>query len=258
MSGENLSLAMEWRRLRRAATLVALLTSPAVFLWLYQRIGWSLPLAALGAFASVVAFRGFIDVVFRRLLPWPSMYGADEELAQQDVIARRRVWTWRTRFRWLINLAIVGVLVMIGAYFFLWLVGVNVPFEKTFTALRGYMSQNAGQFLGLAFSLPMFFVVNVLIFLGPLMLWSADLAPDLLDPLIADVREGGDHRRIELATGVPDDLGTRTLERRCMAIGAVRRQRIERIGDGEHARRERDLFARQPVGVAAAVPALVV
>ena len=42
------------------------------------------------------------------------------------------------------------------------------------------------------------------------------------------------------------------------AVGAVGRQRVERVGDREHARGERDVLAGQPVGVAVAVPALVV
>ena len=43
-----------------------------------------------------------------------------------------------------------------------------------------------------------------------------------------------------------------------LAVRAVRRQRVERVGDGEDPRRDRDRVAGQPVGIAGAVPALVV
>ena len=41
-------LADQWRLLTRAATFVALLTSPALFVWFHQREGWSV-LQSLGA-----------------------------------------------------------------------------------------------------------------------------------------------------------------------------------------------------------------
>ena len=66
-------LAGEWRRLRRAATAVALFTSPMFFVVLYDRLGMSLGLALLATVGSVIAFRGLVDVLSRRLLPWPSM-----------------------------------------------------------------------------------------------------------------------------------------------------------------------------------------
>ena len=56
--------------------------------------------------SAVAAFRGLIDVVVRRLLPWPSMYGADDELAEEDVVARRRVWFWRKFFKRLVVLVV--------------------------------------------------------------------------------------------------------------------------------------------------------
>ena len=69
------TLAGEWRRLRRAATAVAVFTSPLFFVVLYDRAGlpfWGALAATVG---GVIAFRGLIDVVARKLLPWPSMYG---------------------------------------------------------------------------------------------------------------------------------------------------------------------------------------
>ena len=62
-AAEQSALAREWRRLGRAATFVAVLTSPAVFAWLYSANEWPLVWSLLGTFVLVIAFRGFVDVV---------------------------------------------------------------------------------------------------------------------------------------------------------------------------------------------------
>jgi hypothetical protein len=89
-------LAGEWRRLRRAATAVALFTSPMFFVVLYDKLDLSLPGALLVTAGCVIAFRGLVDVLARRVLPWPSMYGVDRKVAEEDVVARRRTWFWRS------------------------------------------------------------------------------------------------------------------------------------------------------------------
>src|SRR6478672_1954436 len=93
------ALATQWRQLTRAATFVALLTSPAFFGILYQRNGWGMVAALIVTFAAVIAFRGLIDVLARKVIPSPSLYGADQRMAEEDVIARRRAWYWRTKYR---------------------------------------------------------------------------------------------------------------------------------------------------------------
>src|SRR5215213_2383463 len=98
---ERLSLAREWRRLGRFATFVAILTSPVVFVMAYQQWGWGLLPSVLTALVAVVAFRGLVDVLVHRLIPQPSLYGADKELLDQDIVARRRLWYWRRKYkRW--------------------------------------------------------------------------------------------------------------------------------------------------------------
>jgi hypothetical protein len=67
-------LASQWRRLTRSATLVAVLTSPATFFWLREVVGWSTLWSLVGTFFAVIAFRGVIDLVFRRAIPWPSLF----------------------------------------------------------------------------------------------------------------------------------------------------------------------------------------
>ena len=49
VNDQAISLAREWRVLGRAATVVALLTSPALFVLLYSSYDWALPWALLGA-----------------------------------------------------------------------------------------------------------------------------------------------------------------------------------------------------------------
>src|SRR5215210_4407418 len=83
-------LARQWRTLRRAATFVALLTSPAVYLYLHQQKGWSVGWAIVGAVIAVAAFRGAIDLLFRRFIPWPTLFGVeDKRMRDEDVTSRR-------------------------------------------------------------------------------------------------------------------------------------------------------------------------
>ena len=89
-SDEARALAMEWRKLGRAATFVAVLTSPATFAYLTMRQGWPVGWALLVTVASVAAFRGLVDVVAHRFIPRASLYGAEQPLLEEDVVARRR------------------------------------------------------------------------------------------------------------------------------------------------------------------------
>jgi ATP-dependent Zn protease len=89
-------LARQWRTLGRAATLVALLTAPGVYLYVDKQLGWDWRWALVSTALAVVAFRGLVDVLFRRMIPWPSLFGTDEvRLREDDVLARRRAWFWR-------------------------------------------------------------------------------------------------------------------------------------------------------------------
>ena len=70
-------LALQWRQLTRIATIVALFTSPAVYAWLRIEAGWSTWLSLLCAAIAVLMFRGLLEVIFRRFIPWPTLFGAD-------------------------------------------------------------------------------------------------------------------------------------------------------------------------------------
>src|SRR5437763_15817890 len=93
------ALGNQWRALRRSATLVALVASPAVFVWLHNRNGMSTVWAAVVTAGAVIAMRGAADLFFRKFIPWPSLFGAqDAKLAEEDVLNRRRAWFWTSFF----------------------------------------------------------------------------------------------------------------------------------------------------------------
>jgi cell division protease FtsH len=143
-------LADQWRLLTRATTAVAVLTSPALFLWFHEREGWSTWQSVLATLALVVASRGIVDLLFRRAIPWPSLFGADsEQLREEDVMARRRVWFWRFWVKAAIVIAIVAVLGTL--------------------LVRAVGTQAIVQVLPYIVMLPIFLVFNLIILFGPLL-----------------------------------------------------------------------------------------
>jgi cell division protease FtsH len=167
LGGSGVPLAEEWRALRRAATIVALLTSPAFFLLLWERNGWDPIWAFLVTLVAVIMFRGLVDVIVRRLIPWPNLYNADQKLLEEDVIARRRAWYWRKKFR---RLAFWGTL-------FCLIVGiVAIVNGESFTDAISTIVHGIGKalptFLILGIQLPLLFIFNFLIFFGPLLVFG--------------------------------------------------------------------------------------
>ncbi len=143
-------LALSWRRLTRAATVVAVITAPAIYVWLTQRSGWSWWTALLATVGIVIATRGIVDLVFHRFIPWPSLFGLESQtLREEDVVGRRRAWFWRF---WL-KVGIVGVVLW-------WL------------ASRFLSSDLLIQILPLMVMLPLFLVFNFVILFGPLLLMN--------------------------------------------------------------------------------------
>ena len=163
-------LGEDWRRLTRRATAIALVMSPAPFVWLHSVQGYSLAWSLAATFFIVVAFRGAVELAIRRMMPWPSLYGIDDpELKEEDVMARRRVSFWRAVFRLLVFVFVVLTLI--------WIVRLLVPGGSTswvdsvtaiFDSIQGFVQGQ--QLVGLLFSLPIFFLFNALIFIGPMML----------------------------------------------------------------------------------------
>src|SRR5437868_896353 len=141
----------QWRSLTRVATFVAILTAPAAVLWLHRHVGWSFWWSVLGAAGLVIGFRGLVDVVFRRILPWPSLFGLDNaRVREEDIVNRRRAWFWSSFLRWGVILGGLGVL--------LWWVGV-------WNTLKGQLGP-------LLLILPFYFIFNFMILLGPMLAMS--------------------------------------------------------------------------------------
>jgi cell division protease FtsH len=159
---EQSALAREWRRLGRAATFVAVLTSPATFAWLYGANDWPLIWALLGTFVLVIAFRGFIDVCAHKLIPRASLYGAGQELMEADIVGQRRVWYWRRKFRLLFWLVLI-----VGS-----IVAILYAFGVTASDVVDAIPQLAIYMLSFGLQIPLFFLVNILILFGPLLFFG--------------------------------------------------------------------------------------
>src|ERR687887_1312845 len=166
---ENRELNIQWRALRRAATVVAILTSPAAFLWLHEKAGWGVGWSIATTIAAVFAFRGLLDLVFRRFIPWPSLFGTDDmRLREEDVLNRRRAWFWRSLLRFSVRIvALITVVFLVQ-----WALGDNVTWGGTALALVKGFGHAVGSktFWIQAIFVVFLFLANFLIFMGPLML----------------------------------------------------------------------------------------
>src|SRR3954453_1273026 len=107
-------------------------------------------------------FRGFMDVLAHRLIPRASMYGAGRELVEEDIVSRRRVWYWRTRFRRLFWLALVVGIAL----------GVMSLFGISFEQVANTFVTALPLLLGLGIQLPLLFFGNLLIMFGPLLFFG--------------------------------------------------------------------------------------
>jgi cell division protease FtsH len=152
---QTTELISQWRRLIRAATAVAVLTSPVAFAWFHMRVGWGVWWSVLATFVLVIAFRGFMDVVMRRFIPWPSLFGTDSpDLREEDVVNRRRAWYWSRKLRrWLFLYVPIAI-------------GIAIAWAYLGSTLLVLLVQA----LPLLVTFPIFFLFNFLIFMGPLML----------------------------------------------------------------------------------------
>ena len=97
----------QWRGLKRAATLVAVLTSPVAYIWFREAQDWSVAMSLLATVGEIALFRAALDLVLRWFIPWPSLLGSDEEQRKIDMVDRRRAWFWRSAVWWIV---IIGAL----------------------------------------------------------------------------------------------------------------------------------------------------
>jgi ATP-dependent Zn protease len=164
---DQVLLGREWRRLTRAATFVAVLTSPALFVVLHNRDGWSIPAAIVGTIAGIAAFRGLVDVIAHRLIPRPSLYGADREALLDDAVARRRIWFWRGKYRFLVwGLGLgLGFLLVLSA-------ALGQSLGTTVSGIGDAFVALGPLLLVLGIQLPMLFFINLIILFGPLLFFG--------------------------------------------------------------------------------------
>ena len=157
-------LADQWRRLTRAATVVALLTSPALFVWFKEYNGWSTLWSLAATLGVVIVFRGFADLLFRSLIPWPSLFGADsQQLRDEDVIGRRRAWYWRKKARFAI---VFGTAITV-----VWLIRGGTWWGTVGDVLSGILSafSNPAVLTQVVF-VTFLFIANFAILMGPMLL----------------------------------------------------------------------------------------
>src|SRR3954449_228595 len=159
---DQLALLREWRRLTRAATVLAVLTSPVTFPFFYIENDWPLFWALIATMVFVVAFRGFMDVLAHRLIPRASLYGAGRELVEEDIVSRRRVWYWRTKFWRLLWLGVAAGIVLV-------VMGI---FGITFQQVANTFVTALPLLLGLGLQLPLLFFINLMILFGPLLFFG--------------------------------------------------------------------------------------
>src|SRR5215210_5029862 len=80
---EQRDLATRWRRLGRFATVVAVLTAPSFWVWYTVSLNLDPATALIATVLSLAAFRGLVDVVLHRFIPWPNLFGAERNLLQE-------------------------------------------------------------------------------------------------------------------------------------------------------------------------------
>ncbi|WP_027008193.1 AAA family ATPase [Conexibacter woesei] len=163
------ALAFEWRRLGRAATVVAVLTAPALMAVFVVANDWPWGWALLATIVCVTAFRGLIDIVAHRLIPRPSLYGADRDALLDDATARRRLWFWRGKYRLLIWLLVIvfGVLGIVAL-----IAGESLGALLNDIADGVSDPQILTTIIVLAIQLPLLFFINFAILFGPLLFFG--------------------------------------------------------------------------------------
>src|SRR6476469_2978639 len=158
----------QWRSLARTATAVAVLTSPVVFTWFYLHEQLDFRYALLLTVIEVAAFRGLVDLLFRRFIETPSLFGVESEaLREADIVARRRVSFWRSVWKVVRFVVVVVTLLWLVLVFF----GHGLTWVDTAQGLwdrLGNLFQPSS--LGTLITLPLFFLFNFLIFMGPMLL----------------------------------------------------------------------------------------
>ncbi len=166
----DLQLSDDWRRLGRAATAVAVVTAPVAFTWFHAHNGWGFGWSLAATILEIAAFRGVVDVVLRKLIPWPSLFGTDDaRLRAEDAINRRRAWYWR---KWVRRAIAFFSLITFIWWFRIEVQGKDVGWVDTLGGIfHGFVHVLSTPQLLLQMVFVVFlFLANFLIFFGPMML----------------------------------------------------------------------------------------
>jgi len=164
VNDQAISLAREWRALNRAATLVAVITSPALYLLFHNGYDWSVIWSIVAAFAGIVIFRGLIDVLAHKVIPAPSLYGAEEALKKEDVVSRRRTWYWRHKFKVWFWIAVILLVIFILVALFNGISIADAP-SKLWNSLKNVQP---AQFAFIGIQVFALFFINFFILFGPM------------------------------------------------------------------------------------------
>src|SRR3954453_11339931 len=158
----------QWRALARTATAVAVLPSPVAFTWFYLHEQLDFRYALLLTVIEVGAFRGLIDLLFRRFIETPSLFGVENEaLGEADIVARRRVSFWRTVWKLVRFVVVLVTLLWLVLVFF----GHGLTWVETAEGFRHRLGTLLDpSSLSTLITLPLFFLFNFLIFMGPMLL----------------------------------------------------------------------------------------
>jgi cell division protease FtsH len=159
-------LADSWRGLTRAATFVALLTWPALVAFFMRQDHWPFWKALFVALLIVVAFRGVVDLLFRRAIPRPSLFGLESQQArEEDVLARRRAWFWHFWFR--VGIAFVTIVTVV------WIFHGGTWASSLDSIISGLGNVLSSPQLWIQFVFVFFlFIANFAILMGPLLLMN--------------------------------------------------------------------------------------
>ena len=171
-SEESVALASQLRQLARIATFIAILTSPAAYFWFRHNTHLSVGGSIVASAGVVIGFRGFVDLVIRRLIPWPSLFGTEESrLREEDVVNRRRAWTWRFWFR--LGIALASFITLV---FFVRVLkapaGTSVSWPHSAVHIlttMGTLAQSKTFWMQIVVVF-FLFMANFLIFMGPMMM----------------------------------------------------------------------------------------
>jgi ATP-dependent Zn protease len=157
----------QWRRLTNFATGVAALITGPAFFGMLLATGWSLLAALLITVVAVVLFRAAVELVMRKAIPAPVLNNDNQWEMDQDVVARRRQWYWRKKFRRGGALLIFCVVVFGG----IWLLTGTSPVATVNGAL-GLAPAVLPMVLMMGLQIPLFFLANIFIMFGPLLFFQ--------------------------------------------------------------------------------------